>query len=133
MKRLLRSYAIHFFAVWFIARNFGGIDYHNNLQYLALGALALTAADMLLKPLINLLLLPFNLVTLGVFRWVSNVITLYIATTLVSGFSVVGFNYPGFHSNLFIIPSIELGSFGAFIAISFLISLISSLLFWIAK
>src|SRR3989338_4884607 len=83
MKRPLRSFFIHLLAIWLISKYLGGIDYGNNPQFLALGALALTAADMLLKPLLNLLLFPFNLVTLGFFRWISNVVTLYIATTLV--------------------------------------------------
>lgn len=133
MKRLLRSFVIHFFAIWFIARNVGGIDYQNNVQYLALGALALMVADMLLKPLINLLLLPFNLVTLGLFRWISGVVTFYVATTLVRGFSIVAFTYPGIHSNLFIIPSLSFSAFGAFIVVSFLVSFITSFLFSIAK
>ncbi|MBI4029439.1 MAG: phage holin family protein [Candidatus Blackburnbacteria bacterium] len=133
MKRFLRSFFIHLLVIWFVANSFGGINYQNNLQYLALGALALTFADSLLKPLINLLLLPFNLVTLGLFRWVSGVVTLYIATTLVRGFSIVSFTYPGFQSNMFIIPSITFSTFAAFIVVSFVISLISSFLFWISK
>ncbi len=133
MKRLLRSFLIHAFAIWFIAKNFGGIDYQNSLNFLALGAVALTVADGLLKPLINLLLLPFNLVTLGLFRWVSGVITLYIATTLVKGFQIVPFVYAGFQSNLFIIPSISFSLFTAYIIVAFLISLVTSFLFSLAK
>ncbi|MBI2590985.1 MAG: phage holin family protein [Candidatus Blackburnbacteria bacterium] len=133
MKRFLRSFFIHILVVWFVANNFGGISYQNNIQYLALGALALTLADSLLKPLINLLLLPFNLVTLGLFRWVSGVITLYVATTLVRGFSIVAFTYPGFQSNMFIIPAMTFSAFAAFIVVSFVISVISSFLFWVSK
>jgi len=131
MKRLLRSFFIHAFAIWVVAQNFGGIDYGNSWKYLALGAVALTIADGILKPLINLLLLPFNLVTLGVFRWVSGVITLYIATTLVSGFSVVPFVYPGLNSNWFIIPQIPFSLFAAYIVVAFAISLVAGLIFWL--
>lgn len=131
MKRLLRSFAIHFLVLWFIAKNIGGVEYGNDLRILAYGAVALTFADFLLKPLINILLLPFNLVTLGVFRWVSNVITLYIATALVPGFSVVAFVYKGLATNFLVIPSLELSLFPAYIAISFAISIFSSFLFWL--
>ena len=133
MKRFLRSFFIHLFVVWFVANSFGGIDYQHNLQFLALGALALTFADSLLKPLINLLLLPFNLVTLGLFRWISGVVTLYIATTLVRGFSIVPFTYPGFQSNLFILPAMTFSPLLAFIVVSFVISFVSSFLFCISK
>ncbi|MEK7521748.1 MAG: phage holin family protein [Patescibacteria group bacterium] len=133
MHRILRSFFIHAFAIWFVAKNFGGIDYGNSLQFLALGALALTIADGILKPLINLLLLPFNLVTLGLFRWVSGVITLYIATTLVNGFSIIPFVYPGLKSAWFIIPQISFGLFGAYIISAFLISFVSGWLFWLCS
>ncbi|OGY12160.1 MAG: hypothetical protein A3H88_03595 [Candidatus Blackburnbacteria bacterium RIFCSPLOWO2_02_FULL_44_9] len=133
MKRPLRSFFIHLLAIWLISKYLGGIDYGNNPQFLALGALALTAADMLLKPLLNLLLLPFNLVTLGFFRWISNVVTLYIATTLVRSFSVVPFVYPGLTSNLFIIPEIPFSPFAAYIAVAFFISLVTSFVFWLSK
>lgn len=131
MRRLFRSFFIHAFAIWFVAKNFGGIDYNDNLQYLALGAVALTITDGILKPLINLLLLPFNLVTLGLFRWVSGVVTLYIATTLVSGFSIVPFVYQGLNSNWFIIPQIPFSLFVAYIVVAFAISLVAGFIFWL--
>lgn len=131
MKRLIRSFVIYAGILWFIATYVGGVDYGNNFQTLLLGTLALTLAESLLKPIINLLLLPFNLVTLGVFRWVSNVLMLYISTLAVPGFSIVPFTYPGFSSNLFIIPSMELGLIGAYIAISIVLSIIASFVFWL--
>ena len=133
IKGFIKSFAIHIFVLWFVARNIGGIEFGGNLQILAMGAVALTGADMLIKPLINIFLLPFNLMTLGIFRWVSNVLTLYITTLVVSGFSVVAFAYPGFTSNLFIIPSIELSALGAYIVVSVITSFCVSLLFWVVK
>lgn len=128
---MIRSFVIYAGILWFIASYIGGVDYGNNFQTLLLGALALTLAESLLKPIINLLLLPFNLVTLGVFRWVSNVLMLYISTLAVPGFSIVPFTYPGFSSNLFIIPSMELGLIGAYIAVSIVLSIIASFVFWL--
>lgn len=121
------------FALWVVAQNVGGIEYGGNFQILALGTVALTGADLLIKPLINIFLLPFNLMTLGIFRWISNVLTLYITTLVVSGFSIVAFTYPGFVSNLFIIPSIELSLIGSYIVVSVITSFCVSLLFWLAK
>ena len=132
IHRPLRSFFIHTFALWFIATNIGGIDYGNDLKILALGGIALSLADMLLKPLINLLLLPFNLITLGLFRWVSGLITLYIATTAVSGFSIVPFTYQGFNSSLIVIPQIPFLGFTSYIIVAFLISFITSFFFWLA-
>jgi len=133
IKGFIKSFAIHIFVLWFVAKNVGGIEFGGNFQILAMGAVALTGADLLIKPLLNIFLLPFNLMTLGIFRWVSNVLTLYITTLVVSGFSVVAFTYPGFTSNLFIIPSIELSALGAYIVVSVITSFCVSLLFWVVK
>lgn len=131
MKRILRAFIIYSGILWFISTNIGGIEYGENITTLLMGGAALTVAEMLLKPIVNLLLLPFNLVTLGVFRWLSNVIMLYLATLAVSGFSVVPFVYKGFTSNLFIIPSFDLGLLGAYIFISIVLSVLASIVFWI--
>lgn len=133
MKRFLRSLVIHLFALWFVAQNIGGVDYQNSPYILTLGALALTITDSVLKPIINIFLLPFNLVTLGVFRWVSNVVTFYIATLLVSGFSIVTFTFKGLATPWFIIPEFYLSTLWAYVFVAFVISFITSLIFWIIK
>lgn len=131
MKRVIRAFAIYALILWFLATYIGGIEFGNDAKILLSGALALTLAELFLKPIINLLLLPFNLVTLGVFRWVSNGLMLYIATLLVPGFLLAPFTYPGFSSNLFIIPSVQLGLVGAYIFLSFTLSIIASFVFWL--
>lgn len=133
MKGIIRSFVVHLVVLWVIASYIGGIEFGANLRTLALGALALTAADTLIKPFLNLLLLPFNLITLGVFRWISSSFTLYIATILVPGFSVVPFKFAGFTSELFIIPPITFSLIGAYIILAILISFLVSLIFWLLK
>lgn len=131
MKGLLRSFAIHSGVLWFIATNVGGLEFANDPKILLSGALALTLVDTLIKPFINLLLLPFNLVTLGTFRWVSSVAALYLTTLVVPGFAIKAFTYPGLVSSYFIIPSITLSLVGAYILIAILVSFLVSLLFWL--
>src|SRR5688572_12173068 len=102
MKGLLRSFVIHAGILWFVATNVGGIEYSDDIKILLGGAFALTLVDALIKPLINLLLLPFNLITLGTFRWVSSVIALYLTTLVVPGFAIRAFTYPGLATEYFI-------------------------------
>lgn len=133
MKGILRSFIVHAFALWFVAIYLGGINFHNDPNILLAGAGVLMLVDLLIKPLVNLLLLPFNLITLGTLRWVSSAFTLYLSTLLVPGFSVIAFKYPGFNSNFFIIPPIDFSILWAYIVISIIVSLIVSFLFWLAK
>lgn len=131
MKGLLRSFAVHTAVIWFIATNVGGIEFANDPKILLSASLALTLVDALIKPLINLLLLPFNLVTLGVFRWVSSAAALYLTTLLVQGFTIKAFAYPGLVTEYFIVPSLTLSVLGAYILIAILVSFTVSLLFWL--
>jgi putative membrane protein len=131
MKSLLRSFVVHSIVLWIVATYVGGISFNNDLKILLLGALSLTLVDALIKPLINILLLPFNLVTLGTFRWVSSVITLYMATLIVPGFAVNAFRYSGLMTAFFIIPPFTLSVLGAYILIAILVSIFVSILFWL--
>lgn len=131
MKTLLRSLIVHSIVLWFIATQIGGINYSNDFKILFLGALALTLVDSLIKPFINLLLLPFNLITLGTFRWISSVFSLYLSTLFVPGFSIAAFKYAGLVTTFFIIPPFSLSLFGAYILIGILVSILVSLLFWL--
>ncbi|MDO8503084.1 MAG: phage holin family protein [bacterium] len=131
MRRFLRSLTIHAIVLWFIATSVGGIDFGNDPKLLLLGALALTLADTLIRPFVNILLLPLNLVTLGTFRWVSSAITLYIVTLAVPSLKVTAFTYHGLATGFFIIPAVSFSVLWAFIIVALLISFFSSVLFWL--
>lgn len=133
MKRLLRSFVINTATLWLVTQILPGVGYAGGYQTLLLTALALTIVNLLVKPLINLLLLPINLLTLGAFRWLVNVATLYLVTLIVPQFQIKSFLFPGFTYQGFIIPSINLTVFWVFVLTSFLISLTSSLFYWVVK
>jgi putative membrane protein len=44
-----------------------------------------------LKPVLQILALPITILTLGLFYFVVNVFIIYLASSLVDGFSVTGF------------------------------------------
>lgn len=133
MKRLLRSFVINTATLWLVTQILPGVGYAGGYQTLLLTALALTIVNLLVKPLINLLLLPINLLTLGAFRWLVNVAALYLVALIVPQFQINSFLFPGFTYQGFIIPSINLTVFWVFVLTSFLISLISSLFYWVVK
>jgi putative membrane protein len=134
MRRILKHYLVDTLALYFIYRTFSGIYLHNYPQTLLLAGVGLMISSLLIKPLINVLLIPVNLVTFGLFRWVSSAITLYIVTLVVPGFSIQGFDFAGFSSKWLDIPAFALPQgILAFIAVSFLLSIITSLIYWLIK
>lgn len=73
-----------------VARLVPGIDYQGGLLYLALSGLVIGLLNLLVKPLVTLLSLPFIVLTLGLFFLVINGLMLYAAAFLLDGLTVSG-------------------------------------------
>jgi uncharacterized membrane protein YvlD (DUF360 family) len=95
--------------------------------------LALTVFESIVKPIVKLLLLPINILTLGLARWLVNVIGLYLVTIAVSGFRIYPYYFPGINYNGFTAPPVRLSLFWTYVIVSFLLNLTISLVRWILK
>lgn len=133
MKKLIRHWAIDTYALYLTTTIASGIAFENGLRTLFLAGLGFMGASLLARPVINVLLLPINLVTFGMFRWVSAAVVLYLVTLLVPNFGVESFSFAGFTSRWLDIPSLYFEGFLAYIAFSFIISVITSFLYWLVK
>jgi len=133
MKSILRSIIFNAAAIWFVSMIISGIVLERGYETLFISAFALGMINLLIKPIINILLLPINLLTLGTLRWIVNVIALYLVTVLVSDFKILPVKFSGLTYSGIIIPAFSLNLILSFIFISFLISLISGFLFWLTK
>lgn len=133
MKKLLRHYALDTFSLWTVSNLASGIIFEKGVQTLFISGIALSAVFFFAKPVINLLLLPLNLVTFGLFRWVSSAVVLYLVTLIIKEFKISTFIFSGFSSKWIDVPSIHFNGFLAFIAFSFLLSFITSFLHWLMK
>ncbi len=133
MKTILKHFLIDTISLYLISLAVKGIVFENGVQTLLLTGAVLALATMIARPVLNILLLPINLVTFGLFKWVTYVVTLYLVTIVVPGFALLDFVFAGYSSVWFVIPSIHLTGLLAFIAFSFLISFVSSVVYWIFK
>ena len=133
MKRIIRHYTLDTFSLWLITNIASGIVFEKGIQTLLISGIALTAVFFFAKPVINLLLLPINLITFGFFRWVSSAVVLYLVTLIIKEFKIVFFSFPGFTGKWIDIPAINLKGILAYIAFSFLLSLVTSFLYWLMK
>ncbi|MCX6705077.1 MAG: phage holin family protein [Candidatus Woesebacteria bacterium] len=133
MKTILKHFLINTVSLYLVSLAVSGIVFAEGTYSILLAGLVLTLTTLIIKPIINILLLPINLITFGLFRWAGFAITLYLVTLIVPGFKLMNFIYNGFSSYWFTIPGISLSGFLAFLAFSFLISLIASIGYWIFK
>ena len=133
MKRILRHYVIDTICLYAISKMAGGMEFGNGISTLLLAGIAVTAVSIIGKPIINLLLLPINLITFGLFRWVASSFIIFLATLIVPAFKVLGFYFTGFSTKWFDLPSINLTGLAAYIGFSFLLSLLTSIIYWLIK
>lgn len=132
MKTLLKFFLINLVSLWITTQVVGGLTYTGGIKSLLIGALVFAAINLVLVPLLKILLLPLNLLTLGLFAWISNVLALYALTTVVPSFELKPYLFPGFDYNGFSIPSVFLTTFWVAVVASFLIGVITHLLQWLA-
>jgi putative membrane protein len=73
-----------FVASWILT----GIDYGDDWWTLLLAGVVFTLANMIVKPILTVLSIPFIVVTLGLFYFLINILMLYLTDWIVSGFEI---------------------------------------------
>jgi len=131
MKKILRHYVVDTFLLFVVSKITSGLVFENGVETLLLAGAGLTVASLLAKPVINLLLLPLNLITFNLFKWVSSAVALYLVTLVVPGFKITGFFFSGLSSQWLDLPSVSFSGFFAYIAYSFIFSLFAAFIYWI--
>lgn len=130
MKTLLRYFLINLTSLLITTHLIPGLTYTGGVKSLFIGAAAFMLINLLLVPLLKILFLPLNLLTLGLFSWITNVLALY-ALTSISSFVLMPYNFPGITIGGIVIPAAELTAFWVAVAASFLIGIITNFLQWL--
>lgn len=122
--KILATATSFYVAQYFLA----GIHLDQTWSAYLIASLVFVVFNFFLTPIIKLLLLPINLLTLGLFRWVTNVLVLYLFDLVYDGVSISAFTYPGLNSSLISLPSGHLALFWVLVLASLLMSLTYSLI-----
>lgn len=84
---------------------------------LIIAAIILTLLQMVVRPVLKILFLPINIITLGLFGWVINALILWLAMLAVPGFMVGSITLLG----------VTFGTLMSLIIVSFFLSIIQTL------
>ena len=131
MKRILFVVLLNMVAIAIVSYFLPGIDYTGGIQYLALISIILAIANIFVKPIIKLLTLPIELVTLGLFGVLINAGMLYLVAYFVPQFSIKGFYFTGYETTWFIINPYQIPMWGTAVIASVLIGIITSTIAWL--
>ena len=90
MPGLLLRWGLNAFALWVVSVIVAGI-HADGIAATFVAALVLGILNALVRPIVLLLTLPINLLTLGLFTFVINALMLEMTSALVRGFTVDSF------------------------------------------
>lgn len=133
MRRIVKALVLETGSLYVVSQVASGMYFQQGIKTLFIAGFALGASSMLVRPALNVLILPLNLVTFGLFRWVSNVAILYIVALLVQGFDITSFSFPGLITGYFSIPPIFLPGILGYLGYSLLLSILNSFFYWLVK
>jgi len=124
MKKILRLTLISIFCLITVNQIWQNLLFNDGIITLIKVSLILTVFELFLKPILKILLLPINLLTLGTFRIVINTLGFYLATFLLADFGVKNISNSQFNWQGFSIPSLNFNGFFAYLVTSATFSII---------
>jgi putative membrane protein len=131
VKSLLRYFLINLISLYITTQYIRGLSYTGGIKSLVLGGFVFMLINFLLVPLLKVLFLPLNLLTVGLFAWLINVLALYALTSIVSDFVLAPFYFPPAHILGISTPGFDLTAFWVAVLASFLIGIITHFLQWL--
>jgi putative membrane protein len=87
----LLRYAVSTLALYVAAWAIDGISYGDQWWTLLIAGLVFTVVNMVVKPIVTVLSIPFIIVTLGIALFFVNLAMLALTALLVKGFTIDGF------------------------------------------
>lgn len=131
MTSLLKLVVGNGAGLYILTKIFSAFRIDETLKVYVIAAVTLSLLQTLVRPLLELILLPVNLLTLGMFRWVSSVAVLWLMVKIVPGISVLPYHFAGFSSRGIVVPAMDLTAFWSVVVSAFLLSSISSVIDWL--
>ena len=133
MKSFLRKVIFSSLSLFFLSVVVSGVKIAGGFWTYALGGFILTLLHTVLRPILGIITLPINFISLGLFSYITNALLLYIVTVLIPEISIKAFTFHGTSLAGFVIPKFYFNSFFSYIVSSVILSLLQSGIEWIIK
>lgn len=133
MKTVLRAILLNSLSIWLTSLISVGLTITGGIPTILMAGAVLFLIQNLIKPVLQIITLPFNVLTLGLFSWVVNIIVLYLLTLFIGEIRVSPFTFQGINYGDFVISKLEINQFSAFILASLALKVMRDFLEWAAK
>lgn len=133
MKSLTRHIFINYLVIYITSLVYPGFSVLPVFKTLLTASVIWLLLNKIIKPIIKLLLLPINLITLNLFSWLVGLITLFLLQIFADGVSINSYNFPGFSYGGFALPSFFLNIFMSYLLTSILLNSLHSSIVWLFR
>lgn len=130
MKYFLIKFCIPLLSLYFLDLFAPFLKINDGLAGLLFAALIFVLINEILKPILNLILLPVRIITLGTFNWVIGMILFFVWLTIAKNVAVSGWDVPSFSLGPVFVASFRLLWWQSAIVASIMLTLFIKILFW---
>lgn len=133
MKSLLRGAFINALSLFVLTQTLAGVTVNGGLTTYIAAGFVLAFVYTIVKPVVGIVSLPLNILTLGFSSFLINILLFYLATSIIPEISITAFTLNGFSFAGFVIPTINFNTFFAYAVAALVHSVIVSFISWLRK
>lgn len=133
MKTFLKHIFVNLVTLYTVAMFYPGFVIAPNTKTLLTASVIWLLLNKVVKPIIKLLLLPINLITLNLFSWLINVATLFLLQFFADGITLNSYLFPGYSQNGFALPQTQINLFFSYLLTAFLLNTIHGFILWLFR
>ncbi len=115
IKYIVRTVLFYAFSLWLVSDLYQGFTISGSFLYILLSGFVLSLLMLCIKPLLKILFIPINILTLGLLQWSINCLVIWLLTVCMDNIVIQAWNFSGAAYAGFSVPRIY---------VSYLISLI---------
>jgi len=105
MKHFLKVWVFYVFSIWLTQQFIPGfVISGRSWQAIFVSGFILSLLMLIVKPILKILFIPINFLTLGLLSWMVNVLVIYIFTLVAPAVSITAWTFSGFTWAGFVIP-----------------------------
>ena len=133
MKTLLRNIFVYSCILFLLPKFIPGVHIDGGFTSFVIGGAVLTLMNFFLRPILNIISFPINLISLGLFSIAINALILYLLTTFVTDIKISSFTYQRMSNLGFVIPQTYFNTIFAYLYTAFVISCIDKFINWLRR
>ncbi len=133
MRKLILRYLIISVAIWAIFLFIPGIAFNNSFVEFIKISLIMFGVHLLIKPIIKIIALPIEVATLGSVSIIFDAIVLWLVDLWLPALKITSFWFSGISAGFIVVAPFQVPMLLTLILAAILLSIISTLLFWLTK